>query len=276
MLKTKLTKTILKTTDNYIKWLEKAGILTIWLEHREYLIQNIEVVDIETSTACNRTCSYCPNTNYNNASIINSSFMSEEIFSKIVTDLGVENYNWEICLQRYNEPLMDERIPRLISIASKFAPNATIVIYSNGDYLTVPLYKKLIEAWLNKLTVTEHWKKPSQWLIDTINFRKNNPDQLIFKYKKMDHSWKFYNRWWEIKLSSNQPQNFFCKTLNCVTINSKGDVVLCCNDYHSQHIFWNAGTKNIIDIFLWEKFQNMRIEAVTGHFSRKICKLCMY
>ncbi len=41
MLKTKLTKTILKTTDNYIKWLEKAGILTIWLEHREYLIQKV-------------------------------------------------------------------------------------------------------------------------------------------------------------------------------------------------------------------------------------------
>ena len=53
------------------------------LEQREYLIQNIEVVDIETSTACNRKCSYCPNVNHNNASIENSSFMDEKIFSKI-------------------------------------------------------------------------------------------------------------------------------------------------------------------------------------------------
>jgi ATP-dependent DNA helicase RecG len=30
MLNTKLTKTILRTTDNYIKALEKAGISTIW------------------------------------------------------------------------------------------------------------------------------------------------------------------------------------------------------------------------------------------------------
>ncbi len=30
MLQTPLTKTILRTTDNYIKALEKAGILTVW------------------------------------------------------------------------------------------------------------------------------------------------------------------------------------------------------------------------------------------------------
>jgi hypothetical protein len=41
---------------------------------------------------------------------------------------------------------MDERISRLVAIASKSAPNATIAIYSNGDYLTVSLFKKLIEA----------------------------------------------------------------------------------------------------------------------------------
>ena len=244
--------------------------------HREYLVQNIKVVDIETSTACNRKCSYCPNINHDNSSIEKNSLMKEEVFAKIVKDLGNERYNWEICLQRYNEPLMDERISRLVAIASKSAPNATIAIYSNGDYLTVSLFKKLIEAWLHKFTITHHWNTPSKWFLDVEAYRKMNPDRMIFKSKKMDHSWKFYNRWWEITLSTNQPKNFFCKTLNCITINSEGEVILCCNDYHSQHLFWNAGTENILDICLWKEFQNIRIEAVTGLFSREICKICMY
>jgi hypothetical protein len=142
--------------------------------------------------------------------------------------------------------------------------------------MTIPLFKELIEAWLNKLTITQHWQNPSKWFLEVLAYRRDNADKLIFKYKKMDNSWKFYNRWWEIKLSSEQPQNYFCKTLTCVTINSKGQVILCCNDYHSQYVFWNAWVENIIDICLWQKFQNVRIEAITGHFSREICKLCMY
>ena len=61
-------------------------------ERREYLVQNIQVVDIETSTACNRKCSYCPNADHDNASIENSSLMDEGVFTKIVTDLGAEKY----------------------------------------------------------------------------------------------------------------------------------------------------------------------------------------
>jgi hypothetical protein len=92
----------------------------------------------------------------------------------------------------------------------------------------------------------------------------------------MDSSGKFYNRWWEIQLSENQPKNFFCKSLNCITINSKAEVILCCNDYHSKYVFWNAWKENVFDIYLGKSFQNQRIEAVTGKFSKEICNICMY
>ncbi len=246
------------------------------MEHKEYLIQNIEVVDIETSTACNRKCSYCPNSKHNNALIKNNSFMNEEVFTKIVSDLWKVWYKWEICLQRYNEPLLDKRIPKLISIASKNVPEATIVIYSNGDYLTLELYKELVDCWVNKLTVTQHWSKPSKWLKEVINYKENNPDGIIFKFKKMDQKWKFYNRWGEIDLSPDQTKNFFCKATNCITINSNWDFILCCNDYHSNNVFWNVSEENLLDIYLWKEFQNIRMEAITGYFSREICNICMY
>lgn len=246
------------------------------IQHREYLVQNISVVDIETSTACNRKCSYCPNSTYDNASIANSSFMSKEVFTKIVWDLWNEGYQWEICLQRYNEPLMDDRIVDLVAMASKLAPKATITIYSNGDYLTVELYKELLAAWLGKLTITQHWSRPAKWLVEVLSYRKNNPDKIVFKYKELSQPLKFYNRWWEVQLETNQTQNFFCKTLDCVTINSKGEIILCCNDYHSSHVFWNAGEQNVIDIYLWTKFQSVRVEAITWFFSREICNRCMY
>jgi ATP-dependent DNA helicase RecG len=56
MLKTKLTKSILRTTDNYIKSLEKAGILTIGdllnhfprdYEDRTNVLSNFSLVNIK-------------------------------------------------------------------------------------------------------------------------------------------------------------------------------------------------------------------------------------
>ncbi len=56
MLKTKLTKSILRTTDNYIKSLEKAGILTVWdllnhfprdYEDRTQVLSNFSLVNIK-------------------------------------------------------------------------------------------------------------------------------------------------------------------------------------------------------------------------------------
>ena len=245
-------------------------------EQREYLVQNIEVVDIETSTACNRRCSYCPNANHDNWLLAHNTFMDEETFKKIVRELWEEWYSWEVCLQRYNEPLMDKRLPMLIFIAVELCPLATVTVYSNWDYLNIPKYKELLEAWLKKLTITQHWERPSKWLTDVLKYRDENPDALIFKYKEMDANAKFYNRWWEISLLPDQPQNFFCKALNCITINVNGDFLLCCNDYHSRHKFWNVKEQNVLDIFLSSWFQWVRMEAVTWHFSREICRLCMY
>ena len=89
---------------------------SIWSQ-RKYLVQNIAVIDIETSTACNRKCDYCPNSVYDNASLANESFMDQFVFEKIIQDLWSENYSGEICLQRYNEPLMDRRIVDLVALA---------------------------------------------------------------------------------------------------------------------------------------------------------------
>ncbi|MDR1945432.1 MAG: hypothetical protein LBQ59_05230 [Candidatus Peribacteria bacterium] len=50
-------------------------------------------MDIETSTACNRRCSYCPNVYYDNTLLKNNSLMSEEVFLKIISDLGNERYS---------------------------------------------------------------------------------------------------------------------------------------------------------------------------------------
>lgn len=245
-------------------------------EHREYLIQNIEVVDIETSTACNRRCTYCPNVNHDNWLLVHNTFMWEDTFSKIVKDLWEEWYSWEICLQRYNEPLMDKRLPKLISIAAELCPLAIVTVYSNGDYLNVDLYKELLSSWLKKLTITQHWEKASKWLLEVLEYREDNPDDIVFKYREMDANAKFYNRWWEIPLLPNQPQNFFCKALNCITIDANWDFLLCCNDYHSKHKFWNVKDGNVLDIFLSDSFQWVRLEAVTWRFSREICNLCMY
>jgi len=61
MLSTKLTKSLMRTTDNYIKALEKAGFLTVWdllnhyprdYEDRTEVLQNFSLINVKEKNTC--------------------------------------------------------------------------------------------------------------------------------------------------------------------------------------------------------------------------------
>ena len=68
----------------------------------------VEIVNIETSTKCNRKCLYCPLSEYERGK--NQNYMEEELFNKIISDLASINYRGTISLNIYNEPLLDKTI----------------------------------------------------------------------------------------------------------------------------------------------------------------------
>jgi radical SAM protein with 4Fe4S-binding SPASM domain len=112
------------------------------------------IVNIETSTYCNRKCSYCPVSL--NDSRKNQVYMADELFNKILGELESIDYSSTIVFNLYNEPLADKNIYLKIKQVRKNLPHAFLMFNSNGDYVDSDSLNKLSEIGLNALFVTLH------------------------------------------------------------------------------------------------------------------------
>lgn len=82
--------------------------------------------------------------------------MDTNVYTKIIDELSEINYNGRVYPHFYGEPLLDKRLPQLIEYTRKKLPLATIVVYSNGDYLTKELFNRLIASGVDGFVITQH------------------------------------------------------------------------------------------------------------------------
>ena len=117
--------------------------------------ESVGRVGISISSYCNRQCTYCPNSIVDRKSAQN--FMSDDLFFSIMRQLSKIDYDGEINVTRYNEPLADKEyaLSRLRDIRV-FLPDATIHIFTNGDYLDRPYLDELAGLGVNRITATVH------------------------------------------------------------------------------------------------------------------------
>ena len=188
MLKTKLTKTILKTTDNYIKWLEKAGILTVWdllnhfprdYEDRTQVLSNFSLVNIkEKNTILLKLVSI------NSQKSANNKLLTKAVFEDDAGFLA----EWVWFNRKYLATQLNNFKGKKILITWKckyaywkmsFVSPEVETNLEKVDWEIVPVY-----AELNYI--------PSKWLrgkieilkkyILTDNFSENLPEKILKKY----------------------------------------------------------------------------------------------
>jgi len=98
-------------------------------------------IEVETSTYCNRRCSWCPNSKYKRGQ--EKKFINFDLFTKIIADLKKINYQGQLALHNYNEPLLDPNLYKYLNIIKTQLPLVKIIIFTNGDYLYNGVLKKL-------------------------------------------------------------------------------------------------------------------------------------
>jgi len=94
-----------------------------------------DTVQIETTTACNAHCSFCPHSDLVEAG--RKGRMSEELLDKIFAEIT----SWpvkprSICPFLTNEPFADPRIFEIIGRCKQAAPDCEITIFTNASLLT--------------------------------------------------------------------------------------------------------------------------------------------
>jgi len=163
-----------------------------------------EIVQIQTTSSCNARCIICPY--YKSSKNNPSGIMDIKLFNKIINEC--KDYPLKIInLFLMNEPLMDKRLPKLISIIKDKIPTTKVDISTNASLLTEKMSHQLLDSNLDSITLSIHGFDKNEYesimkglvFSETIskinkfleiNYNKNNKIRTTINIKNIKN--KFY------------------------------------------------------------------------------------
>ncbi|OIO79852.1 MAG: hypothetical protein COW11_02875 [Candidatus Omnitrophica bacterium CG12_big_fil_rev_8_21_14_0_65_43_15] len=228
---------------------------------------------IETTTHCNRRCSYCPNSVFPRGLKENEKLMPTELFKKIIGDLRGINFKGRISPHLYGEPLLDKRLPDLMEYVRRNLPQAKVVIFTNGDFLNAGILDRLYEAGVRSyyISLHENSKEAVREISDLIKYIRKNKKKIRIDTQIFYEDTPLFTRAGLVK-PNNIAENLSC--LYPLTINYKGDVLVCCNDYLGESAFGNLEKERLMDIWNKSGFKKIREELNRKIYTLDICKRC--
>lgn len=297
-IKDKISEIVLKynkelSTQWYILKLLKSIKEGNFLETIRFLVLSklgyiFKKVEMETGTLCNRSCPYCPVSKYPRK----GKKMKWKVFKKIIHDLSEIPFVGTINFHRYNEPLLDKRLEKMVSYTKKELPNVIIQIFTNGDFLNKETYKKLRKAGVYSFVVTSHWQKER----GNVKRKENIIPSFYKDLSEKERKKVLFNR----TITTNElPINMANRggLVECLEdeystiekkdcpimhragqlhIDYKGRVLLCCHQYRAKDgpVFGNVLQNDLLDIWNSYKFRNARDKLRKKNRPFDICNKC--
>jgi len=234
-------------------------------------------IAIETTSICNRKCSYCPNADKRLYSLRPKKVMDPELFKLIIDQLAQIDFRGVVALQHYGEPLLDEKLEERIQYTRTQLKHAQIEFNSNGDFLTIDKLQKLVKSGLSRVRVTNHNTNGlfSSTMQKTITHLESNPSLKRYIVIRNGIT-TLYNRGGLVDIPEDKKRilKHCIQETHNLNVDVEGNVVLCASDYLGTVNLGNVATKNILDIWYSEKYRRIRQELRTGIFTQQICQNC--
>lgn len=131
---------------------------------------SVHTVDIEVSSYCNRTCSFCTNSFTDRRS--EQKLMDDKLFSNVMRQLGSIQFSGRIYFHRYNEPLFNKPyILGRLTEARNLVPNALLSITTNGDYLDREYVQQIYAAGCRSIYVSAYITDRTEYSDDAMKER---------------------------------------------------------------------------------------------------------
>lgn len=260
-----------------------------------------EAVFLQTINRCNARCVICPyKDTYMHAA---AEVMSLELFKKILDDL-TPAYGGHIGLYLHYEPLLDSRLPELITLAKERCPLSCVALSTNAALLDEELGDRLCRSPLDLITfnVNGGTKETYEKMMPPLKWDRtiNNIKQFLKKYKKNKDinfiktndnvhesellkeifpAVKIVDQYWAVNrggsVEINKPtdvKNRFksglkkCSQLSTnVSVTCDGSILLCCNCWKREVVLGNANDLSIIDA--WD-------HNPLKHYHHAVCSRC--
>ena len=208
---------------------------------------------IETTAYCNRHCPACPVSDAPRGKGV----MDDVLFSKLLTELAALRYSGRISLHFFNEPLLDKEIVTKVHRIAQAVPRASIEIFSNGDFLTPELAKRLFDAGLSFMLVTAYNERAMKRLLAMRpQFSARTRRRIVMRRGEV----LLNNRAGSLAdLAIIEPLKADCfQPSYHMNINYKGEVVICSSDYYAASLMGNIAEHSLLEIWRGPLFEKAR------------------
>jgi len=240
-----------------------------------------KVIEFETTSYCNRKCDYCPNVDFERFGEEDGFFMKEEVFKRLISQLVELNFNGLISPHLYGEPMSDYRMLDWSKHIKTELPSAKLKIVTNGDFLNTNNFYEFLNAGVDIFYISKHakqLKKPCRTLLEQLDTKTLKKHILVqdFYSDFYEKQKMFTNRGGSIGLDegNNKKPPVNCSYATYPVINSLGDLILCCQDFHNNYVFGNIMEKPLKEIWFDEKNIKLRKRIYDYKLDLKICKDC--
>jgi hypothetical protein len=241
---------------------------------------------LETSSYCNRSCSFCP---VSNGARPNQILMREELFEKILWELHELQYDGILSLFFLNEPTLDKRLFKgdnpWCSRIRQALPKATIYASTNGDaFRSVEDIAALFDAGLTVLNLNIYDSGPEQalkyrtwaeegdsqdlWELTEHKYRKHSVRRryLAISDMRMERDdYKIVDSWMVKNADQREgitaPQRHCARTHRHLITQYDGRVPLCCgidNLVENALFVGDLNTQSIEEIWNCEELYKYR------------------
>lgn len=251
--------------------LEKMKPLEVPLR-RYCLPDRFNRVEVETITKCNKACYYCPVS----AQPRPAYQMNEELFYSIIDQLAQMRFSGRFSPHFYGEPLLDRRLSQFMAYVRKKMPKVWIVVYTNGDLLTLEKVEELLDAGVNLFLVTFEGEESKIWKQTMEKLpRRRVRRHFIFRIFEKDVKTPF-NRGGAVLFPGRELHMKSCySSAGKFIVDAWGKVKLCSNDYFGTEDWGDLTKESIAEVWAKPEYVKTRRDLLYGKFSKSICRECV-
>ena len=231
------------------------------MNSEQHSLEWFSMVEVEISTACNRTCWYCPN------SVPQlrrpQKFMQEQVFNRLLSELELIEFSGRMSYHLYNEPLLHPHLHDIVACVSQKLPNIRQVLYTNGDLLTDDLHAGLLQLGISSFIVTSHDSEPV----------KERANQVVLFPSMLSLTNRGGTVLREQTAAQKLPLSAPCFAPSSILIVTySGDVILCYEDAERTVQLGNISSNSLESIWFSKRFVSARCALSAG--DRRVERVC--
>jgi radical SAM protein with 4Fe4S-binding SPASM domain len=229
-------------------------------------------IELNPTELCSRRCKFCPR---HDPAIYKSRnlYMEVDTVNALVSQCKSEGYVGDISIAGFGEPMLH---PDLSKIIKPLRDYNTLLI-TNGDFLTQETLEPLMVAGLKKVIVSCYDGKEAKHKFEKL-LATSGIDYFIKElwgdFNTVVTKNDFNNRTGLSPVAGPIGRQCY-RPFYKLFIDWNGDALLCSNDWWRRETgFGNINTNTLREIWLGEKFTEIRKELAQGRRINEACKNC--